>query len=85
MRNFTIHLRALPQKLDLIDQAADLLGKTRSDFIVEAACNKAQNVMLDQVLFRVDEKKFQEFTAMLDSSAQPNPGLDRLQEVKAPW
>jgi hypothetical protein len=46
MRDAAINLRALPQQRDLIDQAAQLLGKNRSDFMLEAACDKAQSVLL---------------------------------------
>lgn len=85
MRDAPINLRALPQQRDLIDQAAQLLGKNRSDFMLEAACDKAQSVLLDQVLFHLDAEKFQQFTALLDAPAHANPGLDRLQAVKTPW
>ena len=85
MRDAAINLRALPQQRDLIDQAASLLGKNRSDFMLEAACDKAQSVLLDQVFFSLDDAKFREFTAMLDAPVQPNPGLERLLAVKAPW
>ena len=85
MRDAAINLRALPQQRDLIDQAAQLLGKNRSDFMLEAACDKAQSVLLDQVFFNLDEVKFQEFNAMLDAPVQPNPGLERLLAVKVPW
>ena len=46
---------------------------------------KAQSVLLDQVFFNLDDAKFQEFNAMLDAPVQPNPGLERLMAVKAPW
>lgn len=85
MRDAAINLRALPQQRELIDQAARLLGKNRSDFMLEAACDKAQSVLLDQVLFRLDDKQFQQFTALLDAPVQPNPGLERLLAVRAPW
>ncbi len=85
MRDAPINLRALPQQRDLIDQAAQLLGKNRSDFMLEAACDKAQSVLLDQVFFGLDDAKYQQFTAMLDAPPQSNPGLDRLLNVKAPW
>lgn len=51
MRDAAINLRAHPQQRDLIDQAAMLLNKNRSDFMLEAACDKAQAVLLDQVFF----------------------------------
>ena len=85
MRDAAINLRARPQQRDLIDQAATLLRKNRSDFMLEAACDKAQAVLLDQVFFSLDDAKFQEFTAMLDAPLQPNEGLARLLAVIAPW
>lgn len=85
MRNAAIHLRALPEQRDLIDHAATLLGKNRSDFMLEAACARAQAVVLDQVFFNLDAAKFKQFTALLDAPAGPNPGLERLMAVKAPW
>jgi uncharacterized protein (DUF1778 family) len=85
MRDAAINLRALPQQRDLIDQAAHLLGKNRSDFMLEAACDKAQSVLLDQVFFNHDEEKFRQYTAMQDAPLQPNSGLERLLAVKAPW
>ena len=85
MRDAAINLRALPEQRDLIDQAAQLLGKNRSDFMLECACDRAQAVLLDQVFFNLDDAKFREFTALLDAPPEPNPGLDRLMAVPAPW
>ena len=85
MRDAAINLRALPEQRDLIDQAASLLGKNRSDFMLEAACDRAQSVVLDQVFFSLDADKFKQFTAMLDAPPGPNPGLERLMAVKTPW
>ena len=85
MRDAAINLRALPEQRDLIDHAATLLGKNRSDFMLEAACSAAQAVILDQVFFSVNTDKFQQFTAMLDAPPSPNPGLERLMAVTAPW
>lgn len=85
MRDAAINLRALPEQRDLIDQAASLLGKNRSDFMLEAACERAQAVVLDQVFFSLDAEKFRQFTALLDAPPEPNPGLERLMAVKAPW
>ena len=73
------------QSYPLIDQAAELLGKSRSDFMLEAACDKAQSVLLDQVFFSLDAEKFRRFTKLLDAPPAHNPGLERLMAVKAPW
>ncbi|MBF0143720.1 MAG: DUF1778 domain-containing protein [Magnetococcales bacterium] len=85
MRDAAINLRALPRQRDLIDRAASLLGKNRSDFMLEAACERARAVVLDQLFFELDPDKFQQFTAMLDAPPGPNPGLGRLMAAKVPW
>ncbi len=85
MRNASINLRALAEQRDLIDYAAQLLGKNRSDFMLEAACDKARTIVLDQVFFNLDNEKYQQFLAMLDAPPIPNIGLERLMAIKAPW
>lgn len=85
MRDAAINLRARPEQRDLIDHAASLLGKNRSDFMLEAACERAQAVVLDQVHFTLDPDKFQQFLDLLDAPPEPNPGLERLLALKAPW
>jgi uncharacterized protein (DUF1778 family) len=85
VREAAINLRALPHQRDLIDQAASLLGKTRSDFMLETACERAQSVLLDQVFFKLDAERFHRFTALLDAPPSPDEGLKKLMAVKAPW
>ena len=85
MRVAAINLRALPEQRDLIDHAANLLGKNRSDFMLEAACERAQSVLLDQVFFQLDAERYQQFTAILDAPPSTNEGLERLMAINAPW
>jgi len=85
MRAAAINLRALPEQRDLIDQAASLLGKSRSDFMLETACQRAREVVLDQVFFALDAEKFAQFVAMLDAPPKPNPALERLLARTPVW
>ena len=85
MRHAIINLRASPEQRDLIDHAANLLGMNRSDFMLEAACDRAQAVVLDQVFFNLDANEFMQLTELLDAPPGPNPALERLLAVKAPW
>lgn len=85
MSTVTIRLRVQPEQRDLIDHAASVLGKTRSDFMLEAACERAQAVLMDQSSFNLDADRFSQFTAMLDAPVEQNPGLERLMAVRAPW
>lgn len=85
MRDAAINLRAMPWQKDLIDQAAKLLGKNRSDFMLEASCEQARNVLTDQVLFDLEPEKFRQFVALLDAPRKSNPGLERLMAMVPPW
>lgn len=85
MRDASIHLRVLPEQRDLIDQAANLLGKKRAEFMLEALCEHAQSVVLDQVFFRLDDQQYKKFTDVLDAPPEHNIGLARLMEINAPW
>ena len=85
MRDAAIHLRARHEQRDLIDQAAKLLDKSRSDFMLEAAGDKAQSALLDQMFFRLDAEKLRQFTKLLNALPTRNPGLERLMAVKVPW
>ena len=81
----TISIRAKAGQRDLIDQAADRLGRSRSDFMLEAACRQAEDVLLDQTYFALDAKRFAAFQALLDRPPAPNDRLRRTLAVRAPW
>lgn len=70
---------------NLIDRAAALLHKSRSDFMLEAACREAENVLLDQRLFALREEEFETFEAALKNPVADNPALRKLLTEKAPW
>lgn len=84
-RTAPINLRALPEQRTLIDKAAKLLGKKRSEFILEASCQTAEDVLLDQRLFLLSEVDYDEFEALLNAPVKDNPALKRLMAKKAPW
>jgi len=85
MRDAVIHLRARPDQWDLIDHAARLLGKTRSDFMLEVACERAKAVLADQTFFSLDADSFFAFNDLLDAPLVGNPGLERLMAIRPPW
>ena len=64
------NIRAKARQRDLIDQAAEKLGRSRSDFMLEACCRKAEDILLDQAFFTVDGGTFAKFQVMPD---QPLP------------
>jgi uncharacterized protein (DUF1778 family) len=81
----SINIRAKVRQRNLIDQAAERLGRSRSEFMLEVACREAQDVLLDQAFFSVDSQTFSKFQALL---ARPLPSTDKLRRLlktKAPW
>ncbi len=85
MRDAAINLRAFPEQRDLIDHAAKLLSKNRSDFMLEAACSAAQAVVLDQIFSVRMPRSSASSTHLLDAPPSHNPGFERLMAVMAPW
>lgn len=77
LRNSSINIRVRREQRDLIDRAIKVLGKNRSDFMLEAACREAENILLDRRYFSLDQKKFDHFLAALDKSPADNDRLRR--------
>jgi uncharacterized protein (DUF1778 family) len=81
----TLNFRVKTADRNLIDRAARLLGKSRTDFLLESARQAAQDALLDQTLFKVSPKVYQQFVARLDAPPAPNKKLRRMMTAKAPW
>ena len=81
----TINVRASTEVRDLIDRAATLQGKTRTDFILEVSAAAAQQVLLDQVFFQVPPDQMKAFNAVMDQPLQNNAAARRLISKKSPW
>ena len=80
-----INLRTPPAQRELIDRAARLQGKSRTDFMLEASREKAEQVLLDQTLFTVNAKQYKAFVTLMEAPLSKNPGLKRLLAKRAPW
>lgn len=81
----TLNLRVKPGDRELIDRAATLVGKSRTDFLLDAGRRAAQDALLDRRLWRVDSAAFDAFVALLDAPPQPNERLRRTMKTRAPW
>jgi uncharacterized protein (DUF1778 family) len=84
-RGKTWNLRVQPSQSELIDRAASIKGQTRTEFILETACEEAKKVITNQTFFALSEEKYQEFINILDAPPQPVEGLRKLFATKAPW
>lgn len=80
-----INIRAKAEQRDLIDRAAQLVHKSRTDFMLEVACREAEDILLDQRLFTLNDEQYQEFLDVIDSPVSGNPKLARLLSSKSVW
>ena len=84
-RDTTINLRLPLKTRDLIDEAAALAGKSRTDFVVESAKQHATDVLLDQRLFELEDDQWDAFVHALEDPPMPNTQLRKLLARKPPW
>lgn len=81
----TLNIRIKREERDLIDRAAQTRGKNRTDFILDAARQAAQEALLDRTSFSVGHDARAKFLELLDRPAQPNEKLRHTMQRPAPW
>jgi uncharacterized protein (DUF1778 family) len=79
-----VNLRVREDVRDLIDRAARSQGRSRSDFMIDAARRAAEEALLDQTLLRVDRQTYEHFLAVLDQPPE-GEGFERLMRAPSPW
>lgn len=81
----SINLRIEANTRQLIDDAAAILGKTRTEFMIETARRHAIDVLLDQKLFVLDPDRYEAFARALDNPPPPGPKLRSLLRRTPAW
>src|SRR5438477_3330003 len=71
--------------ISLIDRAATLRGRSRTDFVREAAVRAAEEVVMGNLPIRMSTRGFADFMAALSSPARPVRELVELLKRRAPW
>lgn len=80
-----INMRVEPSQHALLTKAAEVMNKDRSVFILDVACKAAENILLDQRLFQLDDDAFTAFEAALDAPIPNNAKLQSLLASSTPW
>ena len=81
----TLNIRIKPEERNLIDRAAKMRGKNRTDFILDAARLAAEDALLDQVIISVSPEAYSQFLARLDMPPKPNERLRKTMQTLPPW
>ncbi len=84
-RSARLGLRATGAQETILRRAAEVAHKSLTDFILDSACQAAEQTLLDQRLFMVSGQQYQSLMDLLDRPDQDNPGLKDLFSRKAPW
>lgn len=84
-RQDNINIRVTSELRALIDSAAAAEGKSRSEFMLESARARAQDVLLDRTLFVLDARRYAALLAILDEPPPPGTALRKLMRGKSPW
>jgi len=80
-----INFRAPAAKQALIDQAAETLGKSRTEFILEASCEKAREVLADRTHFVLNPEAMKRFLALIEAPLENAEAQLRLLTSRSPW
>ena len=84
-RTARLGLRATPRHEAVLRRAAEVAHKSLTDFILDSACQAAEQTLLDQRLFMVSGSQYQALMDLLDRPEQPSEGLRELFSRQAPW
>ena len=81
----TLNIRTSQHDLDIIDRAATIQGKSRTEFVLEASRQEAKDVLLNRTFFALDEASYDAFVALLDTPTPSTGALRDLLHSPAPW
>ncbi|UIJ46249.1 DUF1778 domain-containing protein [Sphingomonas cannabina] len=81
----TITMRLPVQTRELIDRAAATIDKSRTEFVLESARQRAIDVLLDQRVFHLDAAASEAFADILEKPPAPVEALRTLVASKSPW
>jgi uncharacterized protein (DUF1778 family) len=77
-RTEKLDLRLTPKAKRILRSAAEASHKSLSEFVLESAMARADHVLADQQVFRLDAEQWARFMAALDAPPKPRPRLARL-------
>lgn len=80
-----LSMRLPESDIAVIDRAATLRGRSRTDFVREAAVRAAEDVLMETMPIRMSQAGFDAFLATLSGSGVPVPELVELLKRTAPW
>jgi uncharacterized protein (DUF1778 family) len=84
-KDHPIAMRFPEADVAMIDRAAKMRGRSRTDFVREAAVRAAEEVVMENQIIRMEPEAFAEFMEIINRPAKPNPKMLELFKRRAPW
>jgi uncharacterized protein (DUF1778 family) len=80
-----LSLRIKPDDRKLIDRAAEVLNKSRTEFMLDSARAAATDALLDRRLFVLDAAEFRKFKRALGAAPKAADLIRTLKKRPSPW
>lgn len=77
-RTNRLNIRATRTEKKLLETAAERQATTVSDFVLESACSRAEDILTDEREFELSPERWKAFVAALDRPVRPKPRLRKL-------
>lgn len=84
-KDHPLSLRLPQADLALIDRAAKMQGRSRTEFMRDAAVREAEMQILDRTMITMSAEGFKAFMDEIDSPATAVPEMVEMLKRKAPW
>lgn len=84
-KDHPLSMRLPDADLAIIDRAAHLRGRSRTEFMRDAAVRAAEDAIMENTPIRVSPDGFDALVAALDAPAKPVPTMVELLKRPAPW
>ncbi|MGA0602065.1 DUF1778 domain-containing protein [Caulobacter sp. KR2-114] len=84
-RSDRVDVRLTPAAKRTLQQAAAVLNKSVSEFLLDSGLNAALDALADRRVFQLDDARWEQFQAALSAPASDNPGLRALLARKPGW
>jgi uncharacterized protein (DUF1778 family) len=84
-KSMQLNMRVRPAQRDVIVRAAKVRHKSLTEFVIEAATEAAEDILLNQRIFTASDDQIEEFLRVMDSPVSENPKLQETLSKPAPW
>ena len=84
-KDYPLSMRLPEQDIAIIDRAANLRGRSRTDFVREAAVRAAEEIVMESTLIRMSPAGFKAFIEAIEAPAKPVPEMVEVLRRQPPW